>query len=612
MIPSIGIISAIVFFYLYFNLESNVKELATSLLHDKANESILELDKFFQPIISNINISQLKGENGDFHKMRIEQFNQHFVASIEVIQPLSSLMLADESGDELMILSLGDAVQNRVTKGSSKNELPRSYLWQMEGVKLKLDSNWLEEEKYDPINRPWYKLAEEGEVGKLYWTKPYKFFTTQDPGVTVSTSFYDSAQHKSILAYDILLSDISAFTTSFNVFKSGFICICKSDNRVIGLPANSGYNSKAKIKSSVLQSKQELNSPIISASANIWEESEKQYGAITFEENGKTWWVYRLPYSLGNETYLVEVFAPERDFLAHIRSTQQIIFIVFIIVIIFTLMLARTLNQRNKLNYLTNRQKLEVEKKNDEILDSIRYAKRIQSAILPPAKIVISYLNNSFIFYLPKDIVAGDFYWMEKVGNKILFAAADCTGHGVPGALMSVLCNNALNRSVREFGLTEPGKILDKTRDLVIEEFEKSEEKVQDGMDIALCSIEENKINFAGANNPLWVLKNNGEFVLVNGNRQPIGNFSEPKPYTTHKLELTKGDSLYIFTDGIQDQFGGPQGKKMKRSGLKRFLLTIQHLTMDEQRKELANFFQEWRGNEEQIDDVCIIGMRIN
>ena len=153
-------------------------------------------------------------------------------------------------------------------------------------------------------------------------------------------------------------------------------------------------------------------------------------------------------------------------------------------------------------------QKHEVESKNKEITDSITYAKRIQSAILPPEKVVKESLEDSFILYKPKDIVAGDFYWLEQKNGKVLFAAADCTGHGVPGAMVSVVCNNALNRSVREHGLTDPGKILDKTREIVIEEFEKSDEEVNDGMDIAICSLEGNSLQYAGAHNPLWVIRN--------------------------------------------------------------------------------------------------------
>ncbi|MDF1673997.1 MAG: tetratricopeptide repeat protein [Vicingaceae bacterium] len=254
----------------------------------------------------------------------------------------------------------------------------------------------------------------------------------------------------------------------------------------------------------------------------------------------------------------------------------------------------------------------ELEEKNQEIMDSINYAKRIQTAILPPNKIVKEYLQESFIYYKPKDIVAGDFYWLEQKNGKTLFAAADCTGHGVPGAMVSVICNNGLNRSVREYDLTDPGKILDKTREIVIQEFEKSEEEVKDGMDIALCCLEGNKLQYAGAHNPLWIIRKDAEEVEeIKANKQPIGQFDNPEPYTTHSIELKQGDSIYVFSDGYADQFGGEKGKKLKTANFKRLLLSIQKENIDKQKELINTAFEDWKGNLEQLDDVCVIGVRI-
>ena len=275
------------------------------------------------------------------------------------------------------------------------------------------------------------------------------------------------------------------------------------------------------------------------------------------------------------------------------------------------------------------KQKLMVEQAHQEIKDSIIYAKRIQSAILPPAKLVKEYLKESFILYKPKDVVAGDFYWMETINSEewrvmsgenpslntrdsqlVLFAAADCTGHGVPGAMVSVVCNNALNRSVREHGLTNPGEILNKTREIVIQEFEKSDEDVKDGMDIALCSLQGNKLQYAGANNPLWMIRN-GELIETKANKQPIGQFDNPEPYTTHTFELEQGDAIYIFSDGYLDQFGGEKGKKFKATAFRSLLLSIQDKTMEEQKTIINESFETWKGSLEQIDDVCVIGVKI-
>jgi len=196
----------------------------------------------------------------------------------------------------------------------------------------------------------------------------------------------------------------------------------------------------------------------------------------------------------------------------------------------------------------------------------------------------------------------------------ILFAAADCTGHGVPGALVSVVCNNALNRSVREFGLTDPAKILEKTREIVIREFEKSDENVKDGMDISLCalSLKTRTLKWAGANNPLWIVHSEtNELLEIKGDKQPIGKFADAKPFTTHEILLKADDTIYVFTDGFQDQFGGDKGKKFKASSLKELILEVTPLSMSDQLVRIEASFENWRGSLEQIDDVCIIGVRI-
>ena len=280
------------------------------------------------------------------------------------------------------------------------------------------------------------------------------------------------------------------------------------------------------------------------------------------------------------------------------------------IVILFGVFMFNRFLASQKKNTLIQEQKEIVQIKNKEILDSINYAKRIQSAILPAKATINAHLKDCFILYKPKDIVAGDFYWLEVKNGKTLFAVADCTGHGVPGAMISVVCNNGLNRSVREHGLTDPGKILDKTREIVIQEFSKSEEEVLDGMDISLCSIEGNKLQWAGANSPLWIIRK-GELLETLPNRQPIGEYPFAKPFLTHEITLEKDDRLYLFSDGFQDQFGGVKGKKYKAKNLKSLLISMSQKPMNEQQGMLDIVFEEWRADLEQIDDVCVLGLKI-
>jgi serine phosphatase RsbU (regulator of sigma subunit)/Tfp pilus assembly protein PilF len=290
-----------------------------------------------------------------------------------------------------------------------------------------------------------------------------------------------------------------------------------------------------------------------------------------------------------------------------------------VLIIAFALIVFRRFQITKKQNKIIELQKKEVvhqkeivEEKNKEIVDSINYAKRLQEAILPSEIHWKNALPDSFILYMPKDIVAGDFYWLDVVKNNILFAAADCTGHGVPGALVSVVCSNALNRTVNEFGRTKPSEILDKTTELVIETFIKSGTDVKDGMDISLCNllVSEMKLQWCGANNPLWILRN-GEILEWKADKQPVGMYFDTKPFTNHEIKLEKGDIIYVFSDGYADQFGGEKKKKFKESSLKKLILSVKDDSMKIQQEKIKSEFMIWKGNLEQIDDVCVIGVKL-
>ena len=297
-------------------------------------------------------------------------------------------------------------------------------------------------------------------------------------------------------------------------------------------------------------------------------------------------------------------------------SRQQIAIVLIGVILIIVGVVAFILTRQNRLKNRINKELAEknhiIQEQHKDITDSIQYSKRIQEAILPPMQLWHDTMPESFVLYKPKDILSGDFYWMEKSGDTLFFAAADCTGHGVPGAMVSVICSTALNRAVKEFGIKDTGAILDKVRELVLETFAKSESNVQDGMDISICALNSKtrELKWSGANNPLWYL-NNKEPKEVTANKQPIGKTDTPLPFTTHTVQLDKDDIIYIFTDGYADQFGGPKGKKFKYKQLKELLITNSSKKMEEQREILLTAFNNWKGNLEQVDDVCIIGVRV-
>jgi serine phosphatase RsbU (regulator of sigma subunit) len=273
------------------------------------------------------------------------------------------------------------------------------------------------------------------------------------------------------------------------------------------------------------------------------------------------------------------------------------------------------IQQNNSLNEYNNeieKQKLKLEVKNKGVTDSINYANRIQQAILPNASKISNMLKNYFLLHIPKDIVSGDFYWVEKVEEKIYIAVADCTGHGVPGAMVSVVCNNALNRSIQEFKLSAPKDILNKTSELVVDSFDNGSQIINDGMDIALCCIDtaNNKLTFSGANNPLIIIKKD-ELRILHPDRQPIGKYLFGKSFTQEEVLLDNDETIYLFSDGFVDQFGGVRGKKYKSKTLLNFLTTISESTLKKQKYLLQKEFKDWKGDLEQIDDVCIMGFKI-
>lgn len=256
-----------------------------------------------------------------------------------------------------------------------------------------------------------------------------------------------------------------------------------------------------------------------------------------------------------------------------------------------------------------------IEEKNKDILDSIRYARRIQEAIMPEKELLNYYFPEAFIFYQPKDIVSGDFYWFLEKYHKFFIAAVDCTGHGVPGAFMSVIGSNLLNQILNEYSILEPETILDHLNFRVQTALKQDQNaETKDGMDIAFCSIDQENdiLQFAGANRPLWLVRK-GELIKYEADKIPIGGgqFGEHS-YKGNSIPLKNGDIIYIFTDGYTDQFGGGQNKKFTSKRFADLILEICDLPLQNQLEIIQKTFLEWKGKEEQTDDVLVIGIKYN
>ena len=311
--------------------------------------------------------------------------------------------------------------------------------------------------------------------------------------------------------------------------------------------------------------------------------------------------------------YVDEIILHQTEAEAEKQNRNSLLIILALILVSLVIVFSQ-LNKVKKGKKLVEDKNTVIEEKQQEITDSINYAKHLQEGILVPFDLVNSWISESFIFFKPKDIVSGDFYWVEKVDDKVYFAVADCTGHGIPGALISVICANALTKSLHELHANEPAKILDHTRKVVEEQFIRAKYDIKDGMDISLCCLNEKEktITWAGAMNPLWVVRKNANKIeeLI-PDRQPVGKVQNPIKYNQYEIKLEEGDCVYLFSDGFQDQFGGEKGRKYMRGNLKKFILSIQDQDMQAQLASFEKEFNSWKGDREQIDDVCVMGVRI-
>ena len=317
--------------------------------------------------------------------------------------------------------------------------------------------------------------------------------------------------------------------------------------------------------------------------------------------------------------YILEYFFGDKIIIPYSDKYNQYsdMVFVFLLVLFWVFFLSRFIKRSyDDEKELVNKQKLIIEDKNKELLSSLSYASDLQKKIISNGSKLNVLFEDSFVLFKPKDIVSGDFYWLEKKENTILFAVADCTGHGVPGAFMSIIGSNALNQVVVEKISSQPGKMLNNLNKILSETLKQhiNHTKLKDGMDIALCSLnlQTLELQYAGAHNPLLVVRAK-EFIEIKANNTTIGTY-EPdniETYQNHIVQLQKGDTIYIFSDGYVDQYGGPESKKFGLEQFRNMLSNINTIPLDEQKQILAASIDKWRGDTEQVDDILIMGVRV-
>jgi len=424
-----------------------------------------------------------------------------------------------------------------------------------------------------------------------------------------------------------MLMDISNFTSSLQISQNGLAFVFTEDMKLIGLPKNQKFTNLDSLKKYILQDAAFIKDSILESSLEEWKPShEKLAKAFSFEHNGENWWCEVKPYTgCHGNTFYIGVVVPEEDFMQEVKKTRTVFIGGFMLVLALTLMVIRGYNQKQKANNLLANQKAEIENQRNkiqlqkehieeihhELKSSIQYAERIQKAVLPKEDILKKYLLDLFILFKPRDIVSGDFYWMFGKDDYLVVTVADCTGHGVPGAFMSMLGVSFLSEIVGVRNIFDAAEILNLLRNKIIttlEQKESSEEQdqvktigVEDGMDMALVviNIKNGTLAFAGANNPMLLISNeqNAEIQTYKADKMPVAISDRKQPFSQTTIEFKTGDQIYLFSDGFADQFGGPAGKKFMLKQLKETLQKNSTQASSKQKDQMNQAIEEWKSH---------------
>lgn len=648
------LVFGIILSFMFFRLSNTIENLSHNAIDKSLEVTINELNSFFSPFVRNVKLAREWGSSGQLNIKDLETMNKRFVPVLRNYPQISSMLVGCTSGCEYMLLNEDSTWLNRKTTAVPQKEV-RKIRWKYANnlfVKV-YDEEWVERKNYDPRLRPWFTGALLNPNDSFpAWTSPYIFATTGEPGITASYKFSipnDSNQY--VIAYDLKLFDISLFTTQMNVSENGKLFIFTEDSLVIGLPKDKKFFASAAIKSNVLKPIDSLSIPVISSIFKEWNSINKQSAAFSSSFENEKWWSSVVEYPLnGQKKLYIAVLVPESDFVAEVKQTRTIILIGFFLVFLMSLVVVNNFNQKRKANllleaknvYITQQkeeieaqrdeidaqrnfvvaQKEHIEEQKKEIEDSILYAKRIQNAVLPDGDYAKEILKDYFIIFKPKDVVSGDFYYTTQVGNWLIVAVADCTGHGVPGAFMSMLGMSFLNEIIRKKEVTNAAEILNHLRSSIVEALKQTGASgtQKDGMDISLLAINysDNTFYWAGANNPLYIIRNKeGEYQLeeIKGDKMPVAIHVIMEPFTNQMVDLKKGDRIYLISDGMPDQFGGPKGKKFMSKTLKELFVETASLPIQTQgnrvERELEKWMNDYGSKYEQIDDITLLGLQI-
>lgn len=608
----------------FVQLSRSVDGLARELLEANVEHTRQGLDKLFGPAAQSLALARDRGAAGAYRGFGQVDFNRLFMPVLRHHSPISAVMHADNNGNELMLLDEGARSYLGCNTIGGAGIPGRTYsAWVEQGDTLALVRSWQAETMYDPRDRPWFQGALASPGPEVYWTTPYRFFNTGDPGITASRQWKEADGTVHVVAYDMSLADLYSNLFLLAPSPEGRAFIVTQDDRLLSLVGDDRFAAPESLLQALLDSVPRMDLPRVNRSLSVWDSLDKPSSGFKMNVSGEPYYAQVVPYVLGANTLHLGVVIPESDLLGDVRRMRIYLIGGVLLLGIVTLLLTRAYHKKKEAYGELEDRTITAEERNRDMMGSLRYAKGLQDAMLPSPALMRSFFTESFVLYLPRDVVSGDMYWIDRVGNRTVFAVADCTGHGMPGALLTMVCNNVLQRVVKGQRLTDPGTVLDWTRELVVKNFERGGGEVNDGMDICFCMLEfapeerpegpVAKVHWAGANQPLWLVrKGAGEVEQHRTDQQPIGRYVTEEHFTTYSADLYEGDTIYLTTDGLVDQFGGARNKKLMARGLKQLLLSVQHLDMEQQQERIHQAYREWKGKADQVDDICIMGIRIN
>ncbi|MCK5856940.1 MAG: SpoIIE family protein phosphatase [Bacteroidales bacterium] len=661
-----------------YNLTQTVEHLTKDLIQRTGAKVESELDEMIKPVSDDLKLFSEFLIASQSDSTDLSKFNKIVRPIISNNVHVKTAVYGDSYGSEFMLMQLEDSSwYSRVQKmRSSKEQEVKFYNWILDSdLKLNIVKEWQDSISLgkDPRNSVWYKRALDIEMERTVgWTKPYLFSTSGNLGITAVIRYTPLSNPKNeiVVALDLILLYLVEYVNDLEISDNGR-AVLYTDDGVLCYSKSDKFSCNDSINKYSLSDNSELEIPIFEMMLHEKARQDIDYNVpFSFDYQGEKWWAEVILYNRNGIHYTkIAVVVPETDLMSEMDRTKLIIILGFGLVFILVLISLNAYRQQHHANVLLNQKKIEIEAHRDkieaqrdkierqhmlvsdqrdqireihsEVTKSISYAQRIQSSALPNIKVLMDNVKDCFVLFKPRDIVSGDFYYFTRVKNKLIISVSDCTGHGIPGAFMSMLGMSMIDNIVVSNQVFDPGEILNRMRSQIIHALSQSVDGdgQRDGMDMAICVIDlDTKImQFAGANNPVvivsqshkkWKEKKGVKYLAddktglnlyrVKADSMPISIYLKMDEFKTHEYQLEENDMVYLFSDGFVDQFGGVNneirnagGKKFKIKAFQRLLLDISELTSIEQQQILDDTIKEWRGSINQIDDVTVLGFRV-